>query len=116
MNTHLPTLPTLIVVGLFAILYLTFLIRKTIRGELDLYDLLMLSMVALMPALFVFFPSLSQLVVAITGVAFPFVIMFGMLFLVVFLIVHRLTVKIHRLEMLNRRLVQEVSLLQHLCK
>lgn len=111
MNHFVPSLPTLLLVGLFAVLYLVFLVRKTMRGLLDLYDLLMLSMVALAPALFVFFPGVSDWVAQVTGVAFPFVVMFGMLFVIVFLIVHRLTVKLHRLESVNRRLVQEISIL-----
>jgi len=110
-NHFVPSLPTLLLVGLFAVLYLVFLVRKTMRGLLDLYDLLMLSMVALAPALFVFFPGVSDWVAQVTGVAFPFVVMFGMLFVIVFLIVHRLTVKLHRLESVNRRLVQEISIL-----
>lgn len=112
-DTHEPATATLVLVGLFAVLYLGYLLRKTVAGSLDLYDLMILSTVALVPALFAFFPGVSRAVSALTGVAFPFVVMFGVLFSVLFISVHRLTVKLHKLEMTNRLLVQELSLLQH---
>jgi hypothetical protein len=45
-------------------------------------------------------------------VAFPFVIMYGMLFAILFIFIHRLTEKLHRLELDNRLLIQEISLLK----
>jgi len=106
------SLHTLIFVATFACWYLFFTARKTARQQLDLYDLVMLSMVAVIPALFVFFPDLAYNLANIAGVGFPFVIMFGALFAVLFIFVHRLTVKLHRLENDNRLLIQEVSLLK----
>jgi hypothetical protein len=112
-DAHEPAAATILLVGLFAVLYLGYLLRKTVAGGMDLYDLMILSTVALVPALFVFFPGISRAVSALTGVAFPFVVMFGVLFFVLFITVHRLTVKLHKLETTNRLLVQELSLLQH---
>jgi fructose-specific phosphotransferase system IIC component len=48
----------------------------------------------------------------ITGVLFPFVVMFGILLAILFVFIHRLTVKIHRLESDSRLLLQELSLLK----
>ena len=48
----------------------------------------------------------------ITGVTFPFVILFGALLAVLFLFMHRLTIKLHRLENDNRMLIQELSILR----
>jgi hypothetical protein len=110
--TESPTLATLIVIGLFAIAYLAFLIRKTTRGGLDLYDLIMLSLVAIVPAVFAFAPSIANFISHLAGVAFPFVVMFGILLAVLFLILHRITVQMHRVEQRNRLLIQELSLLQ----
>jgi hypothetical protein len=104
---------TLIAVAIFASWYLLHTAIKTGRQQLDLYDLAMLSMVAIIPAAFTFIPSLADRLARIFGVAFPFVAMFGMLFAILFIFVHRLTVKLHRLERDNRLLIQELSLLKH---
>ena len=103
---------TLIAVGLFALAYLAFIARKTARQQLDLYDFVMLSSVAVVPAVFVFWPGVAYWLAEIAGVAFPFVIMFGALFLILFLLIYRMTVKMHRLERDNLLLIQEVSLLR----
>jgi hypothetical protein len=103
---------TLIAVGLFALAYLAFVARKTARQQLDLYDFVMLSTVAVVPAVFVFWPGLAYWLAEIAGVAFPFVIMFGALFLILFLFVYRMTAKMHRLERDNLLLIQEISLLR----
>lgn len=103
---------TYIVIGLFALAYLVFLARKTARQQLDLYDFVMLSTVAVVPASFVFQPGLAYWLAELAGVTFPFVIMFGALFLILFLFVYRMTAKMHRLERDNLLLIQEVSLLR----
>lgn len=103
---------TLIAIGLFALAYLAFIARKTARQQLDLYDFAMLSTVAVVPAAFVFWPGLAYWLAETAGVAFPFVVMFGALFLILFLFVYRMTAKIHRLERDNLLLIQEVSLLR----
>ena len=109
---HAITLQTLISVAAFALGYMFVMVRKTARHELDIYDLVMLSSVAIVPSVFVAFPDVAFLLAKLAGVEFPFVVMFGMLFAILFTFVHRLTVKLHRLESDNRLLVQEVSLLK----
>ena len=104
---------TYLFIALFAAAYLTFIARKTARQELDLYDFVMLSMVAVVPAAFTFCPWIAFWVAGIVGVAFPFVAMFGALFLILFLFVHRLTMQVHKLEKNNHLLIQEVGLLRH---
>jgi hypothetical protein len=112
MTNHSPALQTVIVVAVFAAFYMRHLLRRTLRESLDLYDLFMLSMIAVVPAAFVFFPRAADTAAELAGVAFPFVLMFGALLAVVFALVHRLTVRIHRLETQNRLLIQEVSLMR----
>lgn len=107
---HLITTKTLILITTFAIGYMFFIVRKTARRQLDLYDLVMLSAVAIIPSAFVIFPQFAFWLAAIVGVEFPFVVMFGLLIAVLFIFIHRLTVKIHRLESDTRLLVQELSL------
>ena len=109
---HAVSIKTIILITLFTSGYMFFIIRKTARRQLDLYDLVMLSTVAFIPCAFAIFPQFANWVAAITGVGFPFVVMFGMLFAILFIFIHRLTVKVHQLESDNRLLVQELSLLR----
>lgn len=103
---------TVILVIVFSVGYLYFIVRKTARRQLDIYDLLMLSTVAVIPSAFVIFPELAHWIAGLAGVEFPFVVMFGILFAILFIFVHRITVKVHRLELDNRLLIQELSLLR----
>ncbi len=105
---------TVILIAIFAIGYMFFIIRKTARRQLDIYDLVMLSMVAIVPITFVAFPRFAFWLAGLAGVEFPFVVMFGLLFAILFIFIHRLTVKIHRLELDSRLLVQELSLLRQI--
>jgi hypothetical protein len=107
----LPSAETVAVISAFALIYMLVLLRKTLQGKFDLYDLLMLSMVAIIPAGFALFPSLAYLLSHLTGVVFPFVVMFGALFLVVFAFMHNITARLHKLERQNWALIQEQSLL-----
>lgn len=106
------SIKTIIIIILFASWYMFFIIRKTARGQLDLYDLVMLSAVAIIPSAFAIFPQFGNFLAVITGVLFPFVILFGILFAILFVFIHRLTVKIRILESDNRLLLQELSLLK----
>lgn len=103
---------TVVLIAIFAIGYMFFIIRKTARRQLDIYDLAMLSTVAIVPIVFVVFPQFAFWLAHNAGVEFPFVVMFGMLFAILFIFIHRLTVKIHRLESDSRLLIQELSLLR----
>lgn len=111
MTNVLPSIETVAVISAFAFIYMLVLLRKTLQGKFDLYDFLMLSMVAIIPAGFALFPKLAYLVSHLTGVVFPFVVMFGALFLVVFAFMHNITARLHRLERQNWALIQEQSLL-----
>lgn len=107
----LPSAQTVILVSAFATIYLVLVLRKTLSGKFDLHDLFMLSLVAILPATFTLFPHLAENLARISGVAFPFVIMFGALFLAVFIFMHTITARIHKLERQNVALVQELALL-----
>lgn len=103
---------TIILISIFAIGYIFFISLKAVRHQLDIYDLVILSSVAIVPVIFVTFPQVSSWLANIAGVKFPFVIMFGILFAILFIFVHRLTLKINRLESDSRLLIQELSLLK----
>lgn len=109
---HTIATKTIILVVLFAIAYMFFIIRKTARRQLDIYDLVMLSTVAIIPIVFASLPQFAYWLSNLVGVEFPFVVMFGMLFAILFIFIHRLTVKIYRLESDCRLLIQELSILK----
>ncbi len=102
---------TQLVIALFAIIYIMFLAAKTARHHIDLYDFVMLSAVAMVPVGFAFYPKLAYWLAEQIGVTYPFVLMFGFLFFIIFIFVYRLTIKIHRLENFNLQAVQEIGLL-----
>jgi hypothetical protein len=107
----LPNTATVLIISAFAVVYMFVLLRKTLQGKIDLYDFLMLSMVAIIPAAFALFPRLTYWLTQLSGVGFPFVLMFGVLFLVVFVFMHNMTARLHKLERQNGALIQEQSLL-----
>jgi hypothetical protein len=106
-----PSAVTVAIISGFAFIYMLVLLRKTLQGKFDLYDFLVLSIVAILPAGFTLFPRLAYLISHLTGVVFPFVVMFGALFLVVFVFMHNITERLHKLERQNWALIQEQSLL-----
>jgi hypothetical protein len=107
----LPNTATVLVISAFAVVYMLILLRKTFQGRFDLYDFLMLSMVAIIPAGFALFPRLTYWLTQLSGVGFPFVVMFGALFLIVFIFMHNMTARLRKLERQNGMLIQEQGLL-----
>jgi hypothetical protein len=109
----LPTTETTIFISLFAVAHLVVLLLKTLRSSIDLYDLLLLSSLSLIPAAFVTFPELVNQVSAFIGVGLPLVLMFACLFVAVFVMLHRLISQVQRLRTESSLLAQELGLLRH---
>ena len=105
-------LQTVLIIMVFVFVYLSILFRKTVKGALDLYDFFMLSTVAILPAVLALFPNFAFTISQWIGVGLPFVVMFGGLFLVIFVFLHRITEKVNLLEKRTRLLVQENALLR----
>ena len=112
MNAYEPSLQLTLLIVLFTAVYLIYVLRKLLRGAIDLYDFVMLSALAAIPALFVLWPGFANFIGRTLGIRLPLTVMFGALFLVVFLLLHQLISKLHRVEWQNRLLVQELSLLK----
>jgi len=102
----------MLIVSVFTVVYLIYIARKTAHQKLDVYDFVMLSSLGVIPFLFAVFPGVAAFAAEVTGVVYPFVALFGLLFIFIFVFVHRLTEKVHSLEQDNRMLVQEISLLR----
>ncbi|MCM2328663.1 MAG: DUF2304 domain-containing protein [Lysobacter sp.] len=102
---------TITFVVVFAIVYMAVLLRNAIRDELDLYDLVLLSAVGAIPLAFVLLPALAEEASLLIGVQFPFILLFGGLFLFAFLGLYRLLHAYAKLHRQVRVLTQEVALL-----
>ena len=88
---------TIIFLTFFFVLYLYYLLHHTVKSIIDLYDLLLLLLVIIIPAAFTYFPKFTHKISQSLGITFPFVLLFGLLFAVVFIYFNRL-VKIIRLQ------------------
>lgn len=106
---HIQTAAVIIV---FSVWYLVGIVRRTAKSQMDIYDLMMLSTVALIPIFFVALPNIAMSISLMVGITFPFVLLFAILIAVLFIFIHRLTVKVHQIETDNRLLIQELSILK----
>lgn len=95
---------------IFFAFYTTFLVLRLIRGRLDLYDFFNLWAVAVVPACFALIPGFATWTANVVGVAFPFLVLFGILIFMMFLFVYNLVVKVHRLQETCAVLTQELAL------
>lgn len=112
MTEYHPSIHTIIFISLFLIVYIILLLKNTIKNDIDFYDLLLLSSVAILPSIFVFFPKFVVWLAKLVGVEFPFLLLFGFLFLLVFIYLYRLVIKINQHHHQNILLIQELSLLR----
>lgn len=102
----------IVAVSLFTVLYIGYLLQRAKESRLDLHDFLLLSTIAVIPFVFIVFLPLAYALAELVGVAFPFVLLFGLLFVFAFLCIHRLLVKVNKLALSNIQLVQEIGLLE----
>jgi hypothetical protein len=105
-----PRFETTLFIFAFLIFYVFYLARKTASNSIDLFDFVMLSTVGIVPALTVIFPYQTVALSKLIGVEFPFLILFGFLFFVVFAYLAYVISKVHKLQRSTRLLVQQVSL------
>ena len=103
---------TSITIMTFAVLYVWYILRKTSIRKIDIYDFVMLSTVAIIPVSFVLFSGFWIFLSNKVGVAFPFVLLFGILLAAIFLFVHKLTIRFRDIESKNVVLAQELGLLK----
>ena len=92
--------------------YLVILLRNAIRNVIDLYDLLILASVVVVPAVFTLFPRVFYQLSNILGIKFPFVLMFGVLFFVLFFYLYKVVITLNKHNQRLVLLIQEISLLK----
>jgi len=107
-----PSWQTLVFITVFMVAYEGLLIQRATRNIIDIYDLFILSLVALVPAGFAYFPHVAAYLARLTGVTFPFLLLFGFLFVVVFAYLYHVIVKLNHQQRNMTAMVQEVSLLR----
>ena len=90
--------------------FLIFLFGQISRDKIDVFDALSISFVLLVPLVFLLFEGLFMRISDLIGVKFPFVMMFGLLFLISFFINFRLIVRINKLKNELVRLSQVVAI------
>lgn len=112
MAGYSPTSQTVLFMAVFVTVYLAVLLRNTVRRTVDLYDFLLLSSVALVPAIAVFFPGAASRIAKVVGVEFPLVVIFGTLFLIAFVYLYRLVVQGNSHQHTITALVQETGLMR----
>ncbi|MBF0289794.1 MAG: DUF2304 domain-containing protein [SAR324 cluster bacterium] len=107
-----PTPQTIIFLSFFIVIYLFVLLRNTIKNTIDLYDFLLLSSVAIIPLFYILTPELVVFLARLTGVSFSFLLLFGSLFVVTFIYLYRLNIKLTAQQKKIILLTQEVGLLR----
>lgn len=93
-------------------LFVVFLLRRVSAELIDVFDALSVSAVFLIPLLFLLFEGVVIRLSDIIGVEFPFVIMFGVLFFLAFVMLSSLLVRVKVSESKVQRLIQELALLR----
>jgi hypothetical protein len=106
-----PSTQLFAIILIFGVAYTYHVVQKLRCREVDLYDFVLLLSVAAIPALFAGWPNFTAFVGEVFGVALPLTVMFGLLFVSVFVILHRSLSRIHRLETRVIALTQEIALI-----
>lgn len=109
---YTPHSSTVIFVCAFLVLYMAAVTRRALRSGLDVFDWMLLSTVAVVPAFLVLLPTVANRISALIGVAFPFVVSFGFTFFIVFVYLYRLAVRTEEHDKAVVTLVQDVALLR----
>lgn len=112
MTFHAPTLNTTLFILVFVGVYAVLLIRSAVRERIDVYDLILLLTVGLIPAAFVVFPRTTFGLAQLAGVGFPFLLLFGALLLVVFIMLTRMIRTEAKLRKAVAAMTQEIALLR----
>jgi hypothetical protein len=108
---YAPSAHLFAIILIFGVAYTYHVVQKLRCREVDLYDFVLLLSVAAIPLVFVGWPRFTAFVGEVFGVALPLTVMFGLLFVSVFVILHRSLSRIHRLETQVIALTQEVALI-----
>lgn len=111
-ESHFTSHESQIFIITFFIIYIIFLVRKAAKDQLDLYDFIMLSLIAIIPTGFVFLRGVVVSVSKFINIEFPFLLLFSALHLVSFIYLYSLVVRINKLHKKLISSVQEAAINQ----
>lgn len=94
----------------FLVLYFIVLFRRALQAKLDLIDFFSLFSVAAVPGFFALFPGIFAWASSLIGIQFPFVLLFGILFLILFLFSYSLVRRLNNLQTKVSNVTQELGL------
>lgn len=108
---HYLSLKTQLVIIAFLVVYLVWLLKKTAKDKLDLYDFVLLSSIGLVPCFFAIFPGVIVFATRLLGIAFPFVLLFASIHFISFIFFLSLARRITQLNKKVATLTQELAIL-----
>lgn len=98
----------------FTVIYFVIVLRKSAKYEIEFYDLVLLCSLAILPATMILLPKLFEYLSFMMNVKYPFVILFSLLLLLVFVILTRVLISIKKIRKENIFLIQRLSMLESL--
>lgn len=107
---HYTSVPVQIFSGVFFLVFLLFLAKKTYSRKIDVSDFFFLSSIAVIPVFFILGKPLVFWVMNLLEVKLPFVFLFASLFFVVFVYLYKLIRRLHTAEKNLRSLSQEFAI------
>ena len=110
MKTDISFLTTFVILT-FSFFYLLYLFYISSQRKLDFYDTIFLSLVSIVPAIFIISPNISYYLNQFFNIKNTFSIWFGLLIAVGYILIIRLSIKVHEINKLNINLTQEISIL-----
>jgi hypothetical protein len=94
----------------FSLIFFIFLLRQAKTSSISVYDFILFSLIFLIPLFFIFFEDTSKLISGYLGIEFPFVLLFSVLILALFIIAIRLTIKLFKLRETVVKLIQKEAI------
>lgn len=107
---------TVLFLFVFFVGYVVYLLRKAAKNQVDVFDFVWLSAVGVVPILFISFPFAVIRLSELVGVKFPFVILFGILHFVTFIILISLVIRLKKQQSKLVEAVQNLSLSSQISK
>jgi hypothetical protein len=86
---------------LFSLVYLYIILKKTIKNKIDLFDFFMLSMIFLIPSIFIYFNKIAILFLNFFEIKTPFLLVMIILFVIIFIFIYKITHQVHELKKIN---------------
>ena len=101
---------TQLFIAFFSLIVILFFLWELAMLKIELSDFLFLSSLSILPSIFGFFPIFTKNMASFLGIEFPFLLLFGSLVLILFMVVYRLIKKIRNLEKEFKTMLMDQSI------